>query len=51
MTNEYLLKKQQVQAAKLPAQVLLDMAGSWEDEKTAEEIISELKRSRKRISL
>ncbi|MEN6421130.1 MAG: hypothetical protein ABFD76_04220 [Smithella sp.] len=47
MTKEYLLKKQQVQAIRMPAQVLLDMSGAWEDEKTAEEIIADLKQSRK----
>jgi hypothetical protein len=31
----------------MPAQVLLDMSGAWEDEKTAEEIIADLKQSRK----
>ncbi len=49
MTKEYLLKRQLVQAAKMPAQVLLEMSGSWEDEKPAEEIISELKKARKNM--
>jgi len=47
MTKEYLLKKQQVQAIKMPAQVLLELSGAWEDGRTAEEIIADLKRSRK----
>ncbi len=47
MTKEYLLKKQQVQAAKMPAQALLELSGAWEDIKTAEEIIGDLKKSRK----
>lgn len=47
MTKEYLLKKQQLQAVKMPAQVLLELAGAWEDGRTAEEIIAELKQSRK----
>jgi hypothetical protein len=47
MTKEYLLKKQQVQAAKMPAQALLELSGAWEDSKTAEEIIGDLKKSRK----
>jgi hypothetical protein len=47
MTKEYLLKRQQVQSAKLPAQVLLELSGSWEDGKTADEIITDLKQSRK----
>lgn len=47
MTKEYLLKKQQLQAVKMPAQVLLELAGAWEDGRTAEEIIADLKQSRK----
>lgn len=51
MKKEYLLKKQQVQSAKSPAQVLLELAGSWEDEKTAEAIIGALNQGRKNMSL
>ncbi|MEN6422874.1 MAG: hypothetical protein ABFD76_13110 [Smithella sp.] len=51
ITKEYLLKKQQLQAVKMPAQVLLDMSGSWEDERTPEEIIAELKQARKNMLL
>ena len=47
MTKEYLLKKQQVQAAKMPAQVLLELSGAWEDGRTAEEIVADLKQARK----
>lgn len=47
MTKEYLLKKQQVQAAKMPAQALLELSGAWEDSRAAEEIIGDLKESRK----
>ena len=51
MTKEYLLKKQQVQAIKMPAQVLLELSGAWEYGRTAEEIIADLKQSRKNIPL
>ena len=47
MTKEYLLKKQQVQAAMMPAQVLLELSGAWEDGRTAEEIVADLKQARK----
>jgi hypothetical protein len=47
MTKEYLLKKQQVQAAKMPAQVLLELSGAWEEGRTAEEIVADLKQARK----
>jgi len=50
MTKEYLLKKEQVQAIKMPAQVLLELSGAWEDGKTAEEIIADLRQSRKNMS-
>jgi hypothetical protein len=46
MTKEYLLKRQQAQAVKMPAQVLLELSGSWEDDRTADEIIADLKQSR-----
>ena len=32
---------------KTPAQVLLELSGSWEDDRTAEQIIADLKQSRK----
>ena len=32
---------------KTPAQVLLELSGSWEDDRTAQEIIADLKQSRK----
>jgi hypothetical protein len=49
MTKEYLLKKQQVQTIKMPAQVLLELSGAWEDGRTVEEIIVDLKQSRKNM--
>jgi len=51
MTKEYLLKKQQVQAAKMPAQVLLELSGAWEDGRTAAEIVADLKQARKNTAL
>ena len=32
---------------KAPAQVLLELSGSWEDDRTTEEIIADMKQSRK----
>lgn len=49
--KEYLLKRQLVHAVKMPAQVLLEMSGSWEDERTPAEIIAELKQVRKNMPL
>ncbi len=43
----YLAKKHQLQEAKTPAQVLLELSGSWEDDRLAEEIVRELRAERK----
>jgi len=43
----YLAKKQQLHNTKTPAQVLLELSGSWEDEKTPEQIARMLKNARK----
>lgn len=37
-------------AIKTPAQILLELSGAWEDGKTADEIIRDLKRSRKNVT-
>jgi len=47
LIKDYLAKKQRVQNLKTPVQVLLELAGSWEGEETAEEIIAKIKKARK----
>ena len=47
LVKEYLARRKGVQALKTPAQVLLELSGSWEDEKGIEQIINEIKVSRK----
>jgi predicted CopG family antitoxin len=47
LIKDYLAKKQRVHTLKTPAQVLLELAGSWEGEETAEEIIANIKKVRK----
>jgi DNA phosphorothioation-dependent restriction protein DptG len=47
LIKDYLAKKQRWGALKTPAQVLLDLAGSWEGEESAEEIIAKIKKARK----
>jgi len=47
LVKEYLAKRKQLTALKSPAQVLLELSGSWEDEKTAEQIVKEIKSARK----
>jgi len=43
----YLGRKHQFQKIKTPAQVLLELAGSWEDVRSSDNIIRDLKNNRK----
>lgn len=47
LVKVYLAKKEQLQNLKTPAQVLLGLSGSWEDDKEAAQIIAEIKVARK----
>jgi predicted CopG family antitoxin len=47
LIKDYLAKKQHVRALKTPAQVLLDLSGSWKDDQDAATIIAEIKRARR----
>ncbi len=47
LAKEYLAKRKSLQASKTPAQVLLELSGSWADDRAPEEIIREIKRARK----
>ena len=47
LLKHYLGRKHQFQKIKTPAQVLLELAGSWEDARSSEEIIKDLKNKRK----
>ena len=47
LIKDYLAKKQRVHTLKTPVQVLLELAGSWEGEETAEEIIAKIKKARR----
>ncbi len=47
LVREYLAKRKHLTATKSPAQVLLDLSGSWEDDKNAEQIVKEIKSARK----
>ena len=47
LVREYLAKRKHLTAAKSPAQVLLELSGSWEDDKNAEQIVKEIKSARK----
>jgi hypothetical protein len=43
----YLAIRHQLKRTNTPAQVLLDLSGSWKDDRTAEQIVRELKAGRK----
>ena len=47
LIKEYISRRGAIQSLKPPAQVLLELSGSWEDKKSADKIISQIKRSRK----
>jgi hypothetical protein len=47
LVKEYLARRKGFQALKTPAQVLLELSGSWENEKSIEKIIDEIKAARK----
>ena len=47
LIKDYLAKRQRVRTLKTPAQVLLEMAGSWEGEESVEEIITKIKKARR----
>lgn len=48
LLKNYLAKKPRIQEIKTPAQVLLDLAGSWQDSRSSEQIVGDLKKARKR---
>jgi len=48
MLREYLAKRPHLSRVRPPAQVLLDLAGSWQDERSPEAIIQELRDARAR---
>jgi hypothetical protein len=47
LIRQYLSKQHQIERTKSPVQVLIDLSGSWDDERPAEKIIMDLKKNRK----
>jgi hypothetical protein len=47
LVKRYLSGKRHLDALKTPAQVLLELSGSWEDDRTAEQIGAEIREARK----
>ena len=45
--KDYLARKKHMRASKTPAQVLLDLSGSWEDEQDSAALIAKVKKARK----
>ena len=46
MTKLFLTKRKAVEQAKTPAEILLELAGSWDDERSAAEIVAETLQAR-----
>ena len=47
LMKSHLSKRKQSKAIKTPAQTLLELSGSWTDEREPEEIADEIKKARK----
>ena len=47
LIKHYLSMQHQIEKSKSPAQILIELSGSWDDARPAEEIVKELKRDRK----
>jgi len=50
LVREYLGKKKHLHPLKTPAQILLELSGSWKNERGAEQIIAEIKNAREKSS-
>lgn len=46
LIRHWMSHKKQIEATKSPAEILLELSGSWQDEKSAETIIEEIKNAR-----
>jgi hypothetical protein len=46
LVRSYLVKKPRCDAAKSPSEVLLELHGSWQDERKADDIIDQVKKAR-----
>jgi len=49
LVKDYLAKKPRCDAAKTPSEVLLELYGSWQDEREADQIIDQIKKDRKNM--
>ncbi|MGD8339095.1 MAG: hypothetical protein PVJ29_18545 [Desulfobacterales bacterium] len=49
LVKSYLANKPRFDAAKTPSEVFLELHGSWQDEREADQIINQIKKARKNI--
>ena len=47
LVKNFLAKKPRCDAVKTPSEVLLELCGSWQDERKADQIIDQIKKPRK----
>jgi len=47
LIRDYLAKRKELTSLRSPAQVLLELAGSWEDDRGPREIVAEIKAARR----
>ncbi len=47
LLKTYVAKAKHIRKGRTPAQVLLDLGGSWKDPRSAEEIVKDLKQARR----
>ncbi len=47
MLKEFVAKREKVAGIKKPGELLLDLAGSWEDERSPQEIVEEVQKARR----
>jgi hypothetical protein len=47
LIKEHLSKKKHLNVIKTPAEMLLELSGSWEDDRTPEDMVKDIKRARK----
>jgi hypothetical protein len=48
LLKDYMAKRHRLSSTETPAKTLLELAGSWEDERDAEAIIREIREARRR---
>jgi len=46
LVKEYLARKRHMRTLKTPAQILLDLSGSWEDNRDSVKIVAQIRKAR-----